>query len=309
MQAKHLLKRLIGIFIILLAILLLYPTGYFVLDNHEVIHYEASSKDLSGIGAYVINLDRSKERYEYVKHNINGLGIPVERISGIDGKTLSQEEINTKVDFHKYQQFLGHLPKLGMIGCTLSHIKAWQTFLESDFEYAIIFEDDISFEPIKVRAVIDRLIEQHKYWDMSNLEISHKGTPLTIKVLSDNQKLVVYLTEVTHAGAYIINKKAATKLLEKALPIKLPIDHYFTRSWEFGLKFTGVEPRLVYQTFGDSDLNATKRLTVTESSDKQKVENDPMQLTALIHRGAFKLQSYVIRFLYNLKCYFESKTN
>ena len=35
----------------------------------------------------------------------------------------------------------------------------------------------------------------------------------------------------------------------------MPIDHYFTRSWELDIKFTGIEnPRLVTQSYGDSDI-------------------------------------------------------
>ena len=38
-----------------------------------------------------------------------------------------------------------------------------------------------------------------------------------------------------------------------ALPIKMPVDNFFRRSWEFDTIFAGVEnPRLVSQSFGDS---------------------------------------------------------
>ena len=78
-------------------------------------------------------------------------------------------------------------------------------FLESPFEYAVIFEDDVSFDPTKLRLVIEELIQNNKYWDITSFEISHRGAPLTIKSFPDNQKLVVYLTEISHTGAYILN--------------------------------------------------------------------------------------------------------
>ncbi len=273
----------------------LYHVGYFVLDTN-IQYKDSTTKTVNSnnkVGAYVINLERSKKRYEYVKNNIMALGISVERISAIDGNTFSQEQVNSTVDLQSYKQFLGHFPKLGTIGCSLSHIKSWQTFLDSNFEFAIIFEDDVSFDHEKLRIMIDELVENNKLWDINSFEISHNGTPLTIKSFSNNQKLVVYLTEVTHAGAYIINRKAAQRLLEKALPIRMPIDHYFTRAWEFDIKFTAIEnPRLVYQTFGISEIAKTPKL-----------QEEKMPIFTIIKRGLYKSQSYVIRFLYNLKIY------
>jgi hypothetical protein len=68
----------------------------------------------------------------------------------------------------------------------------------------------------------------------------------------------------------MINRKGAKNLLEKALPIKMPVDHYFTRDWELGIKFTGVEnPNLVHQTFGDSDIERTTKV----QSEKNKCDN------------------------------------
>lgn len=299
MHIRKLLTGFICLFAVVLTLLLIYPVGYFVLDsNCRAPFKELDAQVIPGtVGAYVINLERSKERYDYVKNNIEALGVQVERISAIDGNALTDVEISEKADLKTYKQFLGHLPKLGTIGCSLSHIKAWQTFLDSNFEFAIIFEDDVSFEPTKLKSTITQLIEDKKLWDINNFETAHGGTPLSIKSFSDGQKLVVYLTEVSHAGAYMINREAAHKLLEKALPIKMPIDHYFTRVWEFDLKFTGIEnPRLVYQTFGSSEIAQTKKLT-----------QEKLPISHEIKRGIYKFQSYVMRFLYNFKVYLREK--
>ena len=242
------------------------------------------------VASFVINLDRSKERYDYVLPNLKKLGYPVVRISGIDGKTLSEDVIKESVDFDSYHKYLNHHPRLGTIGCNLSHIKAWRTLLESNYQYAIVFEDDVSFEANSVRKVVDELIENKLIWDITSLEIAHSGMPMTVRNLAEDKRLVVYLTEVTHAGAYVISRAGAAKLLKKALPLKLPIDHYFTRAWEMDLIFTGVEPRLVTQSFGDSEINKTDRAK----------EEEPKS----VYRALYLVQSNIIRFFYNLKLYF-----
>lgn len=293
------LTRSAKFLLLFIVLVLIYPVGYFVLEADPKMKGEDLSHPLSppqGVGAYIINLDRSQDRYAYVKPNVDQLGIPVERISAVEGKALSDAEINEAVDVQTFREFLSHFPKKGTIGCSLSHIKAWKAFLDSPFEYAVIFEDDVNFEPAKLKITMNDLTQNGKHWDVVSFEISHKGTPLTIKSFPNGQNLVVYLTEISHTGAYMLNREAAIKLLEKALPIKMPIDHYITRGWEFGLKFTGIEnPRLVHQRYGTSEINQTNHLLGTDTN-----------VFSVVKKCVYKLQSYTIRFFYNLKCYMES---
>jgi len=278
--------------LILLALIittLCMPVGYFVLpdsDNPLV----ADNKIYQGLAAYLINLDRSQERLAFVKPQIDQLNLPLQRIDAIDGYKLTADEISKTVDLTAYHNFLGQSPKVGIIGCSLSHIKAWRTFLASDYEFAIIFEDDISFDPAVVSTTIHELIANRQYWDIANLETHHRGLPVTIKKLDNGLKMVVYLVEVTHAGAYLINRQAAAQLIQRALPIKMALDHYFTRGWELNLKFVGIEPRIVKQTFGDSNIETSKR------------NNEQYQTTLKqkIIKRVYKIQTNTIRFVYNL---------
>ncbi|MDR1332868.1 MAG: glycosyltransferase family 25 protein [Holosporales bacterium] len=82
------------------------------------------------------------------------------------------------------------------------------------------------------------------------------GTPFLGRVCPNPISIVKFRTRVGNAGCYLINRKAAIKLLSKALPIMMPVDHYFVRSWEFGLRFVGVAPKLVSQ---DSSVSIRKQ--------------------------------------------------
>ena len=295
---KSFLVLLISFFLFIF----IYPVGYFVLEtNEETLYHSASlskKEKVEGVVSYIINLERSRDRYDYVKNSVADIGFEVQRIEAVDGTTLSQEKIDKLVDIKSYKSFLGHLPKKGTIGCSLSHIKTWEKFLESDFEFALIFEDDVSFNPAKLKYIVGELItNSSRLWDLVTFEIQHRGSPLKIKQFDNGQKLVAYLTEVTHAGAYIINRHAAQNLLSKALPIKMPVDHYFTRSWELDIKFTGVQnPRIAYQTFGDSDINITKSVSARDLSIKDR-----------FLRCMYKLQSYMIRIFHNSKIFLLNK--
>jgi len=274
---------------------MLYPNGYFVLKKINNRNLTQGSHPHKGVGAYIINLDRSKKRYDYVLTKANKIGLPIHRISAVDGKNLSEDEVNKYVDLKSYQNYLGHYPKRGMIGCNLSHIKVWKTFLASNYQFALVLEDDINFDPVLLSSTVKSLKQNAKLWDINNFEMSHRGLPLTVKYFANIDKsLVVYLMNISHTGAYIINRTAAQRLLERALPIKLPIDHYFYRSWEFGLKFTGIEPRIVVQDFGDS--------YITVSSDKY-TGGETFKMSQYWNKVSFKLQTCVIRFFYSLKVY------
>lgn len=278
----------------MLAITFLVPNGYFVLqDKSETIQDNTTPTKL--VGTYIINLDRSPDRLQYLSKSLDKLSFPKHRISAVDGKLLSPEDVASKVDLTSYKKFLNNTPNLGTIGCYLSHIKTWAEFIKSDYEFALILEDDIAFDANILENVVIELTNNKHLWDINLLERCHSGTPLTLKRLPEtNKELVIYLTNVTHTGAYLINRKAALELINKSLPIKMPVDHYFNRVWEMGLIFSGVEPVVVSQSMGDSVIAKTTRIS--------KDEYQP-SLWAKIYRIHFQLQTETYKFLYNLFAY------
>jgi glycosyl transferase family 25 len=181
-------------------------------------------------------------------------------------------------------------PERGTIGCSLSHEEAWKRFLASDNEFAIVFEDDVKFDSQQLSEIVSSLINEKQLWDIVGLELNHHGRPIKLKSLPYGKHLVIYLTNVKHTGAYMLNRKAAYRLLQKMYMIKMPIDHYFTRSWEFNLKFCGVEPRIVQQAFGDSQIKS-------EHLERKNSMN------IFIRNISYKICTAMMNTIYNLCCY------
>jgi glycosyl transferase family 25 len=225
---------------------------------------------------------------------IRALQLPTEIISAIDGKAMSRQEIESISDVESYKNFFKMQPEVGTIGCSLSHEKTWRRFLESDNEFAIIFEDDVKFHPAELRETVKLVMEKKALWDIVNFETKHGGCPVKITELRNQKCLVFYLTNVTHAGCYLINRKAARKLLDNFYPIKMPLDHYFTTTWELDLKFVGIEPRIVFQRFGDSQIK-------TASPKKIKT------METLISNAIHNIQRAIFHFTYNLCCFIRYK--
>lgn len=240
----------------------------------------------NSVASYLINLDRAKERLSFVKDNIEKIGLPFHRISAVDGNLLSNEEIEKISDRERYKRYFKMFPEKGTIGCSLSHKKVWEEFLKSEYEFALVFEDDVTFDPIEMKICVEEVIKKKNIWDIVSFEILHNGWPIKISNLHENKFLVIYLANVTHSGCYIINKRAARRFLEKFYPISMGLDHYITASWEFDLKFLGVEPRIVCQKFGNSQIKISKAEKFTDINTK-------------ISNAMYNIRRAVVHFLYN----------
>ena len=248
------------------------------------IHAEFVPKS---VGAFLINLDRATERLKFVKPRIDQLGLSFERISAIDGKLLSEEEIQKFCDQEQFKKYFKMLPEKETIGCSLSHEKALRMFLESEYEFALIFEDDVEFDPCELKDCVEKAIEKKDLFDILSFEVTHNRFPLKISDLCEDKYMALYFTAVKHAGCYLINRSAVKKLLDKFFPIIMPFDHYFTAYWEFDIKFAGVEPCIVTQSFGDSQI---------KTGSTKKIDDFRIKISNAI----FNIRRSTVGFLYNL---------
>lgn len=188
---------------------------------------------------YVINLDRDKDRLESLRRNFEGLGFSFERVAAIVGKDLY--DWRERVDMATYAgRNRQDEPRPGEVGCYLSHLKAMETFLQTDARWCVIFEDDVELLP-DCAEVFDAL-DKREDWDMVKLFNFHSGLPVRKGRLSEKHDLVIHLTRTTSAAAYAINRKAAGKLVRTMLPITEQLDHAHDRPWETGIRVRGVRP-------------------------------------------------------------------
>lgn len=235
------LKRQTLLHILCCAIGLLYPSLMVANAQTPTLH------------AYVINLKHSTERYEQIQALVTELGLPYQRIEAVNGRALSPQQVSSVVD-KNYVYTMGIHPDLGTIGCSLSHIETWKTFLQSQADYALVLEDDATFTPKQLLKILTKLTEDTSYWDIATLEVGHSGAPVTIKHLASGYHTALYMTKITHSGAYLLSRKSAERLLANALPVGMPIDHYLFQGWKHDLRTVGVEPRVVHQRPTESTI-------------------------------------------------------
>lgn len=132
------------------------------------------------------------------------------------------------------------MPRDGEVGCTLSHLKAMETFLRTDAPWCVILEDDV--EVLPACANVLRSLSEKDDWDLVKLFNFHSGLPVKKRTLGPDHHLVVHLTRTTSAAAYVVNRRAAETLLRSMRPITEQVDHALDRPWETGLRTRGIRP-------------------------------------------------------------------
>lgn len=209
---------------------------------------ERPSGDAAGsrLAVFIINMDGADERWGFVSRGFAATGLPFTRVPGVDGRALRYPI--PEFDEAAYRRRHGKRLDAGQVGCYLSHLKALRTFLESDLDYAVIAEDDAS--PRRdLQATLEAAIRLGGAWDLLRLCGFHDPHPLPFARLDDpaRSRMSIALTRLCGTGAYLVNRRGAARLVERLLPMRLPIDHAIDREWVLGLRAAIVQPLPVGQ--------------------------------------------------------------
>ena len=195
--------------------------------------------------AFIINLETAADRWDAIARRFERTRISVVRVPAVNGNAL---ELPIP-DFHEKQFRLlhGRATNPREIGCYLSHVAAMRAFLETDDAHGLICEDDITPGPEFDDAIESALIHA-RHWNVLRLTGLGAGNPLTIRKLAGGFRLCISLGRVKGAGAYVVDRAAATAFVDRLLPMWLPFDHAVDREWHFGLKAAYILPFPCSQT-------------------------------------------------------------
>lgn len=196
---------------------------------------------------FLINLDRSTHRLDDVKKSMSELGLVFQRISAIDGRTISNDEINAVYSNTLNNQFYHYNLTLGEIACYMSHRKAWKTFLDSGLDAGVILEDDIVLDPLfsELQKPINALANSDfANWDVIKLAQPFKPKEASLLENLGEFQLVNYKKPPMGGCGYLISREGAKKLLAR-VPFFRPVDVDFQWQWETGAHVLGLLPYTV----------------------------------------------------------------
>ena len=171
---------------------------------------------------YLINLDRSRDRLEFMKSQFDRLGLEFERVEAVNGRALSQEEMASITDTSKEWPSLSPAE----VGCFLSHRKCLEIIAAGEETFAAIFEDDVRLS----NGAAQFLVSEH--WMPQNadiIKIDAYGHEVLISrpVKREGPYSIAHLrSRHLQTGGYIISRAAARKLLPLMKKVPVPVDHF-----------------------------------------------------------------------------------
>lgn len=173
---------------------------------------------------FLINLARRPDRLHAMTMQLSSLGLPVQVVTAVDAARISDDQAGKRFASNGP---LGPIPK-GDKCCTLSHMRAWQMFLDSGDSRALILEDDVALDADAIELLHDLS------WiapSVGLVKIEHYG-PESQRVLVDDlvdvgcgRQIGRLLSRHTGAAAYIISRETAQTLLAWPKRWTLPVDH------------------------------------------------------------------------------------
>lgn len=221
--------------------------------------------------AYVINLDHAPDRLAFFMEQARRLGLDVERVPAIDGRTLPEAVVahHAALPPHACNRWKPLLR--GEIACLLSHRLAWRCFLESGAAWGFFAEDDIHFAAaagdfigredwfapgvmiVKAETVFARQVGS---WPYARLA----GGFVTRQLWSYHWG----------AGGYFLSRAAAERLVPLELAEGLPVDLLlFGQGAPHGLPVHQLSPAICAQ---DTMLDARHRARLHFRSEIDAVE-------------------------------------
>lgn len=179
---------------------------------------------------YCINLKRSAWRRKVVARQVERMGLKdFSFVEAVDAQDLTLDSVIASGLYDPEECKRWHTRDLTLaeIACSLSHIECYRLFVESGAEWAIVLEDDALFRCSRIRRL--RITDIPAWADIVFLHAVTDRTPPLQKL---GPMLYSDASYKSSAGAYLLTRSAAQRLLSVATPIRHAADGLLGRSLE-----------------------------------------------------------------------------
>jgi glycosyl transferase, family 25 len=188
---------------------------------------------------FIINLDRQPERLGRMKSLFEGLGLQFSRVSAVDGKRLSEEEIRR----WQSEDVGSRQLRAGETACFLSHRECWQRIVDEGLPHAAIFEDDLHLgEDAAVLLRSGTWVPEEA--DIIKIETKLQYARVDRSPVGQVGGRTLNRLRSRHAGAggYIVTRNGAEKLLRMSETFSSPADQFI-----FNLDLPSARSLAIYQ--------------------------------------------------------------
>jgi glycosyl transferase family 25 len=141
------------------------------------------------------------------------------------------------------------------IGCYTSHFKLWEWLANSDYDQAIIFEDDIIVEwPIIEKMMVYRFTDYGINFLRLYISYPFHWKIVKYKFFSANFHLIRTVGLALGAQGYLLTKAAAQTLVSNYAVVAAPSDWVLSRYWEHRIPGYSIFPFPVIERGGPSTI-------------------------------------------------------
>lgn len=207
-----------------------------------------------------ISLDRRPDRWEQFKGRCDVAAVRVMRLPAVDAKEFDAVQHPSvslltahNIKFHVRRAHY-EIDTVGAIGCSLSHIKAWDYLMNSTSPALVVFEDD-ALVPADFAAKLRQVVaELPAEWDIITFYNTEFGGS---RGCGPDPAAAPLQTCTGQMGshAYMISRRGAQRMLARAYPIELHVDAYMAFMARVGYIQMVWNPCMqVRQLYGDSDI-------------------------------------------------------
>jgi len=189
---------------------------------------------LDEVNIICISLAKRPDRWNRISREAKEAGITMSRVDAVDASTFvaHQHPAVTLATAHniyfKTRRSNYEIDAAGAVGCSLSHFKVWEELIKSDpsIKATLVFEDDSSVPAGLKEKLVRVLNAAPPDWDVLQLQrTKFAGGATGCKPIKGEDEWQL-CTSLMGTHAYIVSRKGAKALLEKAYPIELHVDAY-----------------------------------------------------------------------------------
>lgn len=203
------------------------------------------SSALTKVLHLAINLEQSVARRQHVEEQARKVGIPLQIVPAIHGKDLSPDNLPEYDVKRRLKEFPAGMT-LNELGCIQSHLKALRLFVESEYDYCVVNEDDVSFHPDFVE-LLDEILEHTSGWDCIKLWTAPPHYHVLPSQAGRKCELTFPKKFPWESTSILYTKAGAQKMLDAFRRYWLPFDGFLAYACFHGdFVATGVQPDLAW---------------------------------------------------------------
>lgn len=218
-------------------------------QTRKALHRNGRFQNVPMIPIHIINLEHRADRRKKVIRELAVRKINEYRfVTAINGKTLDIDQMEKDGSI----SYLHRKLRAGEYGCYLSHLGIYQEILNRPEKMHFILEDDVYF-PRDFDKIFEQTMDKIRdvEWDVFYAGINPNDNHLEGTYIDDNLYYPKHILWGTHA--YVIKKTTVEKIIDRLLPIILPIDTMLMHLEDLK-RLVMVKP-IVKVRFTDSDTN------------------------------------------------------